>query len=834
MAWANRKGMTKAQLHAILKGFNEDNPNPRRKSAIKLTQYTEEELEGILPFVRSARPKRIAGKLVVTKKTEGKIQKLKTNLIKKGQMTVEDYSRLMADLGMKTDRYDDGKKFVTEKEARALIKAMLDESEYIERRLKAEKAVNENPDIKKVIDDIEKRNVTKQKPKGVAARVLEDMRYFFQAIEKETGARFYDAWNWLTDASLKGRYKFEGYLTELESAADDFQAIAASKESQERIRQWLASWMDMGQRPELSANELAVAEKMQQQLDSLKGLIRFLKFREAYQTHGNDAKAIQEEIRNAPTRDLQKAIDVYETQGKDGLIEYLADKDWGVIKHGYSPEEFIEPHVSLRQKESPKALGKGHLKVREGVAFGRQERTLFERYASYLRQILRLEELDAPIRHMVRTFDEARPEMAHADTYSKVITQALHEAKGYKDLSVSSEWLQRLYSQVIQAVFLDPGKWLRNKFQNPAFHTGALDILRSDNVKLSPQQQLYFRIYVSQKMGMIHDYLMQGMEALPGMKTITQLAKRVNMYPWTDESNRMESFYVSINKARRAIEKYREHKDVERLLKESGADVLEPLQQREALRLLAQKEVDYNVQGLEKASGEEAFMRFVAREVTNNVHFMYDRSQRSAFEQGEGGILLGNLMAFPRGTVQRIVLQARKLKSGRTFNERWMGARTLVQMTVISFLVGEAFKKVTGREQNPYSIANIIQWVPGGLSMSAAQEVGEAFGDMMGALQGDKDSLNRFITALPRLNTIIIPFYDITVESLEALADKKNIDVYALRKMRDAVDEEYKVRDSAYSIKRNFIEKLQHALFGGEVSEEKQETKPAPKYQSRI
>jgi len=842
MAWANRKGLVtregnpNQQFKDILKDYSEENPNPKRKSAIRLTQYTESELEGLLSVVREARPKKVMSKLVVTKKTEGKIQTLRSNLSKKGQMTDTDYARIMADLGLKVDAYVDGKHFITESEGKDLLKAMLDESEYIGRRVKQEAAVESKPEIAKVIKDIEQHGITKKQPKRTAVQALEDYRYLFQDLEKQSGVAFYDAWQYLNDSRLTSRYKFKGYFEELQATVKDFGDIADHPESQERIREWLSSHLKQGpKRPTLSAEELAVAQKMQQQLDSLKGLVRYLRVREAYQTYGNNPQVVRDqEIKDAPITDLRRAFDILERQGKEGLVEFLEDKDWGVIGSGYSPEEVIRPKVRAKSRKRDTELGKGHLMTRTGIHFGAHERTLFQQYGSYLRQVLRLEELDAPIRHMVRTFDEAQPKLDNPAWYADRVSEAITSAKGYQDSGIAGAWMKRLYGQVIQAVFLDPAKWIRNlPGQNLAFHLNSLEFVRLDNKHLSPQQELHFTIFVSQKMGMIHDYLMQGQQALPGLVRITKLAKRINMYPLTDEKNRLWSFYVSLNKARRAVESYRKHKDVNKLLSESGADTLEPLQERAALRLLAQDLVDYETPGLDVVSGEEAFERFVGREVTNNVHFMYDRAERSAFEQMDVGTLVGNLMAFPRGVAQRVVLQARKVKNGRTFHERWMGTRTIAHMMIVGFLIGEAYKKVTGREYNPYNLLNIWQWVPGGLSMGAAQEAGELFGDLLSAVQGDRDAVGRITTALPRVNSLFIPFYDITIESLEALTDKKNIDTYALRKIRDAIDAEYKVRDSAYEIKRDFIEAMQHALFGGEVPKEEQ-NKAAPKYPSRI
>jgi len=67
---------------------------------------------------------------------------------------------------------------------------------------------------------------------------------------------------------------------------------------------------------------------------------------------------------------------------------------------------------------------------------------------------------------------------------------------------------------------------------------------------------------------------------------------------------------------------------------------------------------------------------------------------------------------------------------------------------------------------------------------------------------------------------MFIPFYDYTLRGYEALTDQKNVDRRAIRRLREMIDNEYKVRGGAYKVRRNALKKWQYFIAGAGVDEE--------------
>jgi len=341
---------------------------------------------------------------------------------------------------------------------------------------------------------------------------------------------------------------------------------------------------------------------------------------------------------------------------------------------------------------------------------------------------------------------------------------------------------------------------------------------------------IYVKAFVSQKMGLIRDYLMRQFKPFPGFGRLVRFANRVSRYPWTDETNRIKSFQMRINRVDEALAKYREDRDIDKLITRSGLLDLETLQQEEALRLLAQDTVEYGIPELEPVTGEEAFARYIAKETTNNTHWLYERSQRAPVEMGPVGRIFGNLLTFPRSYVQRIALQGRKLRpsSGATWAEKRYALKTIIGMIVMGFLVGEAYNRITGKPTNPGDPRYILSWPPGGLAVASVGELSDTVYDLFMAAYGDRDALARFTTDLPAVSRIYIPFYVWAIRALETATDKRYIDRYALRQLRSIIDKEYEPRHEYYKMERDLITKLQHAFFGGEAPE-KEKPKVIPR-----
>ncbi len=214
--------------------------------------------------------------------------------------------------------------------------------------------------------------------------------------------------------------------------------------------------------------------------------------------------------------------------------------------------------------------------------------------------------------------------------------------------------------------------------------------------------------------------------------------------------------------------------------------------------------------------------QYVAKVYVDDVHFLYERAQRSLAEMGKYGKVFGNLMLFPRAYWEKLTKASKKMTGRYTpAKERARAFKVLASVLIGGALVGVAFKKVTGRRKNPYDPLVLLAYSPGGLLLGNVEALSDAYTSTIMAVRGDKRALADLTTSIPKLADHFLPLYSYALRGYEAfLADplvNKNIDTYALKKLRMMVDKEYELRGGVHSVERNAIEKWQYFLSGAGV-----------------
>jgi len=169
------------------------------------------------------------------------------------------------------------------------------------------------------------------------------------------------------------------------------------------------------------------------------------------------------------------------------------------------------------------------------------------------------------------------------------------------------------------------------------------------------------------------------------------------------------------------------------------------------------------------------------------------------------------------------------LKHGKHFKEGTVGQKArafkvLTSIIVGGLVVGAAYKKVTGRRENPYNPLTLLAYEPGGLAIGAVQAVSDVYANTIMAVNGDHRALSALDTAIPRLNNMFIPFYDYTLRGYEAITNQKNVDTKAIRRARELLSEnfpqwftKYKMREDAYVLERDVIQKWQYLIAGAGI-----------------
>ncbi len=788
------KGLTDTAFKAIKQSVTESG------TAKSLLNMTDVELEAMLKKVEKARPKRIGHRQVITKKTEGKIQSLKASLTKKQAMTDEAFVEILQkEIRGKEPKFIDAKSFITEQQGKEIIKRMLNSAEIISQITPVEKAIQANDDIAKEVAKLDTRlaKVPKRDPFS-----LESMRYYNQQMQNVTEAPIFTSYQSLIDAHDTVERTRAATMASLEASTPNFKRIATSPESLQRITDYIESQTTLKGRPEtpkdITKDELAVAKKIQQIFKDYEIKARTAKFYNWY--YYKKPIAQFDKFR----KEINKAVDIYEGQGEEALIEYLKTQTWGVIKSGYSPMESIIQKIKLHDPGAA-TVGKSAIQIRTSLEYRDQERNILQRLSAYMRQMDLLTDITPKINAYIQLVDDNLAKFKNPQRVKDNVESFLKVLKRYDSQGGFFERIiSRAYSQAMRTIIMpSPALSFRNLFQSPGFEPDKTILIDPRNKRLSKEDVAYLETFVLQTRQMVEQYFLVGEKPLPGFGWLTKIVDKIKIYPYSDIANRHWSFWGKINQVRRALKA----DTIEQMMKEARFNDITEIEQRRALGILAK-------------DGGDAMARYIARVHVDDIHFLYDRAQRSPAETTPVGKIVGNLMLFPRAYTERILKNARKTFTGKTHNARWRGLKTVFGTIVGGLLAGSIYQKITGRTRNPYNPLNMLVFTPGGLAIGAVDAITEISGNMIMASQGDKRALGALVVAIPRAADMFIPFYDYTLRGYEALTDQKNVDRKVLRQLREIIDNEYKLRGGVHKLQRTAVQKWQFFLAGAGVDQE--------------
>jgi len=367
-----------------------------------------------------------------------------------------------------------------------------------------------------------------------------------------------------------------------------------------------------------------------------------------------------------------------------------------------------------------------------------------------------------------------------------------------------------------------PALSFRNLGQNFGLGHDKFMLIDPRNKPLTKDDIDYLDTYVQQAEFMRIDWFMTGEKPLSfkigkvqiGLERLTNLIKKINLYPRSDIANRHWGFWGKINQVRMAFMKVVPGSfdiSLDKKMEEAKFSDMTLLEQKRALQILCK-------------DGEEAMDRYVSRVYVDDTHFIYERAQRSPAEMGRIGRVMGNLMLFPRAYWEKLAQHSKKMTGKNVpYKERLRAFKVIASVLIGGMLVSAAYKKTTGRIKSPYDPLELLAYAPGGLMISTVGTVSDVYIDFILASKGDEKAMADLTTSLPALADMFIPFYNYALRGLEAfVVDEKgeggkNIDRLALRKLRMLIDKEYQVRGGAYKLERNAMEKWQYFLSGAGI-----------------
>ncbi len=794
----NQKGLTGVKFTDLKRkyGFS-----PHLATATK--RMTIPQLQAVLQAVQKARPKIVNYKHVITPKTERKIQSLKDNLIDKLQMTEETYTAILKSEGVyKEPKYVDSKNFITETQGKDIIYRLIGESNILRETLPYEKAVKENPVIQKLIDK-EKAIIGKYRDRGLKdPKELNSARVIFQKMEEITGAPIYHIYQSLIDISLENKEKAAVFLHDFKEYKD----IIKDEKAIKRVADYITSKSNLKNKPEypkkITEQEIKMAKKIEGVLKDYQVKARTEKFLEDIEFPQKIPQYEQYK------KEIDKAKDIYEGKGYDDLVEYMKTQEWGIIRNGYDPLQVVSNEIRM-WKPKPQTFGKSHIKVRTDIKYHEQDKNILERLFSYKKQMDNLVDMRPKVRAFITLIDENIDKFHNPQRIKKGVEIFLRELKGYnRPEGLVERELNRAYAQAMQVIILpSPVMFARNILQPIAFGFDKTAEIDPRNKKLTADEIDYMNTYVSQMQAMKIDWFMVGEKPYFGRlgAGLMKLVNKVGIYPYSDQSNRHRTFWAKINQVHRAfadIDKNSTEKQLSKAMGQAKFNDMERTERIMALEILAK-------------DGEEAMARYMARVFTADTQFQYNRAERSFAEMGRGKWLT-NLMLFPRSYNELLLKQLKHFKEG-TPGQKARAFKVLISIIVGGILVGEGYKKVTGRRENPYSPLTLLAYEPGGLAIGTVEAISDVYSNTMLAVGGNERAIAALTTAIPRLADMWIPFYSYTIRGYEAATNQKNVDVRALRRIRELLDKEYKTRGDAYEIERNAMQKLQYFIAGAGV-----------------
>lgn len=856
MATVKTKGLSESKYRALFKKVGKTR---------NLTEMGVDKLQAVLDAVREARPIKIKGKNVITAKTENAIQALKDILIAEKKLTPEMYENLKKYSDLPTDKYESRELFITERQARNLIRQMNVEAEVgiTEWDVRVAEGLANKPELKTSIDNLTSRIVRENKPKpkkGIAIpfkktaaeisefpndvglsgtmSILRALRRFQEQLGGREVTRIYENAEMMVEQRRLNEIILANTVNAMKMQAPQLATMIRDKEAMARIQQWLDADLKITDiaKPDLAPAELEVAQLFRARYDQWKNAVRLERFKDAYYHYGGRAKEVVADlikhgtegtsdvaIPDAPLKDIKEAIGIYETQGEAALKTYLDAKDWGVLKSGYSFSQILHPKLRMYRGVSVKATTTS-LHQRKGLDFLRDERTAWERLIAYERQMIGLN-LQPYYRKMDTEFRKAMesgrlsPEGGR-DAANK-ISLFMREVKGYPIESPVVALLLRIGGWSFGTLSKVPWMSLRNIHQNAAFGVDKSEIVKAIITKgffrnpLTKRGRLdYTDALVHQYKGVTQEQMLMG---YMGRTPLENLIRKSDYYHLSDKLNRYLCMAGQGEKAEVALRQYLKDRNAEKFLENSSANELSATEQIRILEYLALETYDYGGV-LESVSGGEAAIRDIASKITTLIHFNYVRYLRSAMEMGETGRIIGSLVAFPRSVVERYVdIFSRTKRLGGADRKR--AIHSLIAMVVGSAIASAMLSQITGKERDAYNPLLVFQWQVGGLAIGATQELMELYRLISNLTFAEEEGQKKFymdelVTLIPRLGDMFIPFYAPTMNLLESLTESRYLDRKQLRQIREVFDENYELNEEYYKIERDWLERVQHGLFG--------------------
>jgi len=672
---------------------------------------------------------------------------------------------------------------------------------------------------------------------------LEDMRYLFANLEGWSGEPFHRIHERIVTLKSYALRLQDMYLEEI-TKNPTFKHILPDEASWDRVTTERESRNpDSGVSPpsDLTDVERSLADTIDSRYRKWEPYERYLRFVRAYKISDNPT-TIQEELTNPhypeqapPIEELEKAVRIYEQYGKDTLWLYLKDKTWGVVPQGYSPR--VRHKMSLFPTQLPLGATRGTGRLMSRTALESppaQEKNPVSQLDSYNASMLTMLLLEEEIDALARSIQNTEQIWSAPDQVETIMRNFLTELQGVPQ---EGGWLFDIIQTAQRyafTIFVQPDKGIRNILQPlmafPFRHRLVTGYYEFPNLPapFRKKASIVFADLVDESGRALREWMFftgrKGLTANP-FELMARVCERLPLMAWTDKGSRMWEFLALVPKTWGASEQYVKDGNVDKWVRDSGANTLTRKQQEYAVWLLAQQEVNWVIPGLQDLTGPEAAGFWVTRQVITNTLYTYRRWGMAPAHHGVTGRAVGSLLNFPRSTAQYIVRLFEKTADPESsMRDRTEAVRKIAFLWLFSEISNVILKCLLGGKRDEYGLTNMLLWEIGGLSLSAAREATEAITETILALIGSGEekerAWTRLSTVLPSTFNLMLGFYSIAWDVVELMQKEGGgLDAFYIRRIRALIDDSYGGPKEREKVERTWLEAFQKVVAGTDPPE---------------
>ncbi len=662
---------------------------------------------------------------------------------------------------------------------------------------------------------------------------IENWQYILGNMQAKFGQPFHRMFKRFRQAEGYGKEVNKDFHMTIQQDADLVQAFQ-TEEGMNRIRQIINAKGGFEVMPEnVTMSEELAAGMMQQWLKNWIPRANIMAWEKSVENYGLDIDGIMDDL-HIPKTDratVERITDLH----RKGLVAnrdaLLAQQTHWMIE-GFTPWITVRPSLGKARHMLGRARGEDRLAHRYGVDMP-TDLTFYQQLQLYNRQMSiqwALRNDLVAFKDMVAAISPKLTDASRGQMYAEM-TQMINELQ---HLPPTPHWgakaMLRFYSTIAPAVYHTNARLLlRNSLQGITKSPFRIDWLfrGMKGVPLDVQHKARMAYdFSTTQQGHIKTELEFNQykplwHRVPGYMGLHRLAIKLNLYGHSDNIPRARTSQTGVGRAWRAIEAYKKHGNVKKLLHDSGMDLFTKQQQNRFLEMVAVGEGQWNLgsNGLQNVTGYEAASFYMGESLADMVHYPYARWIRPPMEQGMEGRVLFNLVTFTREYWLRHVHHWQNVfDTSLPVNTRLANFRASASMILVGMIVSAYLRDIFGRHYRAYAPMDIMWFEVGGLMVGAARGLGELGSNlavMMDMSQSEEERerawgrLQRGVKNNAQLN---VPFLRSFLSAVDAATGVEEFDAAMVSKLREWLDDNYTAEEIEVH-ELAIMERMRIALF---------------------